>query len=181
MGMDVIPALDVREVLAGTITCDDEIYASNGSAGAPSYGFDDDNDTGIYWRTTNSIAISTGGTAFTYFDSTGTHTSTLTAFGNASLSLIGADNDEGTAVGAYFNNSTALTTAGGKLASFNNNAVEKAFIDKDGQVEMAALNAAPTPSANSRLVFYIDETLHNLKVAVKYADGTAKTGTFAFD
>lgn len=48
-------------------------------------------------------------------------------------------------------------------------------------VTLSAPNSATTPAANATLSFWIDETGHNLKVAVKYADGTAKTATVAFD
>jgi hypothetical protein len=48
-------------------------------------------------------------------------------------------------------------------------------------VTLSAPNAATTPAANATLSFWIDETNHDLKVAVKYADGTAKTATVAFD
>lgn len=48
-------------------------------------------------------------------------------------------------------------------------------------VRQTAPSSAPTLDANSTLSFYIDEAGHNLKVTVKYSDGTAKTATIAFD
>jgi len=48
-------------------------------------------------------------------------------------------------------------------------------------VTLSAPNSATTPAANATLSFWIDESNHDLKVAVKYADGTAKTATVAFD
>jgi hypothetical protein len=57
------------------------------------------------------------------------------------------------------------------------------FLDliADGAVRQSAPASAPTIDANSKLSFYLDETGHNLKCAVKYSDGTAKTATIAFD
>lgn len=55
-------------------------------------------------------------------------------------------------------------------------------IDGDGtSIEMPVPASAPTVSANARIIFYLDETGHNLKAAVKYSDGTTKTFTAAFD
>ena len=43
----------------------------------------------------------------------------------------------------------------------------------------AAPASTPTLPGNSTIAFYLDQTGHNLKVAVKYSNGTTKTGTLA--
>ena len=62
-----------------------QIKASDGTAGAPSYSFSTDPDTGIYWGGTNSMGFVTGGTSRMELRSTG------------SL-VIGAVADEGDAI-----------------------------------------------------------------------------------
>jgi hypothetical protein len=48
-----------------------------------------------------------------------------------------------------------------------------------GGVEISAPSAAPTLGTNGSVSFYLDESGNNLKVAVKYSEGTTKTGTVA--
>jgi hypothetical protein len=50
-----------------------------------------------------------------------------------------------------------------------------------GYVEIGTPASAPTLSGNGRVAIYLDEAGHNLKVVVKYSDGTDKTATIAFD
>ena len=57
------------------------------------------------------------------------------------LSISGAMADGATAIGVKINNSTALTTSGAKIASFQNNGVEKAFIDRNGAFSTLRLSA----------------------------------------
>jgi hypothetical protein len=177
MGVETKDALALKELIVGKITS--IVQFPVGAIGAPSIYFAGDSDTGIYWRATNSIALSTGGSALCYWDASGIHFNTVTSFGSTSLTLSGNDNDDASAVGVVLDNAVAMTTGGGKIASFRNATAEKAFVDKDGQIEMTALDAAPTPSANSRIIFYLDQSGNKLKVAVKYSDGTSKTGEIA--
>ena len=49
-------------------------------------------------------------------------------------------------------------------------------VDHEGHVEQSAPASAPTiGTGNGKLSFYLDEAGHNLKVTVKYSDGTAKS------
>jgi hypothetical protein len=50
------------------------------------------------------------------------------------LSLSSSKADGATNIGTVINTSNAFSTAGAKLISFQNNSIEKAYIDKDGQV-----------------------------------------------
>ncbi len=46
--------------------------------------------------------------------------------------------DSGTAIGHAFDTTNTLSTSGAKIASFKNNTVEKAYIDKDGNIDIAS-------------------------------------------
>ena len=67
-------------------------------------------------KTFNAVPVAAGVSAPT--------TSTFTLAGNRT--------DGGTNIGVVIDNLVALTTAGAKIASFQNHEVEKAYIDKDG-------------------------------------------------
>lgn len=58
------------------------------------------------------------------------------------LSIYGSAADSASAVGIAFNNNIALTVAGAKIASFRNNGVEKAYIDKDGLLSIGPISAS---------------------------------------
>jgi len=138
------------------------------------------NDDHIQMVTPTMMGVFINGVSTFGVTSSGCAANMITSLaGGQPLILKGIDNDDATAVGVALDNVTAMTTAGGKIASFRNAAVEKGFIDKDGQAELSALNAVPTVSANGRFIIYLDEAAHTLKIAVKYSDGTAKTGTIA--
>lgn len=57
----------------------------------------------------------------------------------------------------------------------------KFSIQNTGRAFVTTPNSANTDSdlANNQITFYLDETNNNLKVRVKYSDGTLKTGTVA--
>lgn len=52
-------------------------------------------------------------------------------------------------------------------------------ITTDGAMRQSAPASAPSISDNGMIAFYLDEAGNNLKVAVKYSNGTTKTGTLA--
>ena len=59
---DVLPIVDVSADLTKKVSIADLLgNAGTGSAAAPSFSFDGDNDTGIYRPGANQIAISTNG------------------------------------------------------------------------------------------------------------------------
>jgi len=56
-------------------------------------------------------------------------------FADAPIRLNGAQSNTATATGTVLNNAfTTLSTAGSKITSFQNNSVEKAYVDKDGAI-----------------------------------------------
>ena len=60
---DVLPIVDVGNDLTKKVSIADLLEnAATGSASAPAFAFDGDNDTGIYRPGANQVAISTGGT-----------------------------------------------------------------------------------------------------------------------
>lgn len=66
----------------------------------------------------------------------------VSAAAAGSLSLKGQIADGAAAVGAIIDNTAALSTSGAKIVSIRNNAVEKAFVDKDGLINVAAVTTA---------------------------------------
>jgi len=69
---DVLPIVDVGSDLTKKVSIADLLEnAGTGSASAPSFSFDGDNDTGIYRPGANQVAISTGGTERMRIDSSG--------------------------------------------------------------------------------------------------------------
>lgn len=73
----------------------------------------------------------------------------------------------------------ASSTSGTAVMQFGVNSVNYLELDDNGYVTQGAPNSAPTLANNSTISFYLDESGNNLKVAVKYSDGTTKTGTVA--
>lgn len=55
------------------------------------------------------------------------------------LQVRGTDADGATAIGLVVNTNVAFATSGAKIASFQNNSVEKAYFDKDGNLQCAAI------------------------------------------
>ena len=69
---DVLPIVDVGNDLTKKVSIADLLEnAGTGSAGAPSFSFDGDNDTGIYRPGANQLAISTNGTGRLFVDANG--------------------------------------------------------------------------------------------------------------
>ena len=69
---DVLPIVDVGNDLTKKVSIADLLEnAATGSASAPAFAFDGDNDTGIYRPGANQVAISTGGTDRMRIDSSG--------------------------------------------------------------------------------------------------------------
>jgi hypothetical protein len=83
-------------------------------------------------------------------------------------------------------NITAVTNPGGSntQGQFNDNGsfggMSGVIWDKTNSIlKLGAPNGAPTGLANSQISFYLNEAGNQLKVAVKYSDGTTKTATIA--
>ena len=69
---DVLPIVDVGSDLTKKVSIADLLEnAGTGSAAAPSFSFDGDNDTGIYRPGANKVAITTGGTGRLFVDASG--------------------------------------------------------------------------------------------------------------
>jgi DnaJ-class molecular chaperone len=83
------------------------------------------------------------------------------------------------AQGIFMDATTGATT--GDLLNLNNNGVRKMRLRANGDTIVSANNAAPSSSLqhNSSLTFWLDEAGNNLKVQVRYSNGTVKTATVA--
>lgn len=80
-----------------------------------------------------------------YIDASGTINSLSGGYrcsNTNSVTMIGTDADDANAIGVILNNTTALTNAAGRLASFQNNSTEKLAVGKDGKFIFPSSGAA---------------------------------------
>ncbi|MDD5502178.1 MAG: hypothetical protein PHH26_01800, partial [Candidatus Thermoplasmatota archaeon] len=108
------------------------LFTGSGSAGAPSIAFQSDPDSGLYRYGNNVVGLAAGGSSAIRYDSGTLYTNSIYSYSASPVNVVGQAADTASAVGVVLNNVPALTTTGAKLASFRNNSIEKAFIDKDG-------------------------------------------------
>ncbi len=91
---------------------------------------DDNTLTVGQFNWTMSTSLIAAGTQF------GSATGLINTTGNAPLKLAGNTTDGASAIGVTTNTLNAFSTSGAKLLSVQNNSVEKAFFDKDGNLEL---------------------------------------------
>ena len=108
--------------------------AGAGTNNLPAYSFVGDPNTGLYSPTGNQIAFSLGGSQKAKLTASGFQVDTILPTISVPMTVRGLDADGATAIGVILNASTVFTTLGAKLVSFQNNEVEKSYIDKDGQL-----------------------------------------------
>ena len=151
----------------GNATFSGQIKASDGTAGAPSYSFSTDTDTGIYWGGTNSMGFVTGGTSRMELRSTG------------SL-VIGAVADEGDAIitnGADGGRYDVLTV------QENGNARWNLSFEGSGATNSLTLNSNSTSNvlvldnATGNATFAGDVTIANNNQILGAADGVSYSFT----
>ena len=99
---------------------------ADGTVGDPAITFSAAPTTGLYRAGTNDVRFSLAGVDLI----------TLTT---ALIKLVALVADGATAVGVTIDTANALTTTGAKLVSILSNAVEKFYLDKDGQVSGGGL------------------------------------------
>jgi len=107
----------------------------------------------------------------------------LEGFGASATPKIVLD-DSGGADGYWDVNATDADDAVATLGVDDSGGDDQTYVRLDGvdeAVEMVAPASAPTLADNGTYSIYLDEVGHNLKVLVKYSDGTSKTATVAFD
>ena len=160
------------QVISGAKSFASKILLSNGSASAPSLCFIDDEDTGFYKIGANNIGFSANGVkqwdfAVTYLTAGLSNGAMLgnvnSTYTTPSISPHRDDIDTG--MGSGVSNSYSLIAGG--IEIIRGHTTHATIKAQDGAV---------TPATNGSIAFYLDETNNKLKVAVKYADGTAKTG-----
>ena len=113
------------------------INAGAGTAALPSYSFAGNPGTGMMLNTTNQIGWSLNGTQYMKLAGANLQAAGLSSLSATKLSLNGLMADGASSIGVAINASTAQTTAGAKIASFQNSAVEKAYVDYLGGMYVA--------------------------------------------
>lgn len=100
---------------------------------------------------------------------------------NTAIALsFGVTNNEAVATAKIVHKQVASANRGLEFYTWGGS-LGKVVTMADDHIIQAVPASAPTLSDNSTLSFYLDEGGNNLKVTVKYSDGTAKTATIAFD
>ncbi|MFA4906276.1 MAG: tail fiber domain-containing protein [Candidatus Margulisiibacteriota bacterium] len=130
------------DTMTGTLTnsATASFQAAAGSAAVPSYSFSGDSNTGFYSSSDGVIKFTLNGTNGIQFSGQNVNANSFTAITATYATIKGQMADGATAVGTRIGSYTNLTTAGAKLASFfNNDATEKAYIDKDGTFSTGGL------------------------------------------
>jgi hypothetical protein len=61
-----------------------------------------------------------------------------------------------------------------KRSLWRHNGADAELLAETGGVIITAPNSAPTPSGDSQIVFYLDESSHNLMVSAQYSNSTTK-------
>jgi len=97
-----------------------------------------------HWRdgvlTATGMTLNSAGTV-TFAGNVNSTNATFTTTASTGLTVKGNDADDASAIGVTLDNGVTLTTAGGKLVSFKNNTVEKAYIDYLGNFYAVANKA----------------------------------------
>ena len=135
---DVVPIVDVGNDLTKKVSIADLLEnAGTGTAAAPSFSFDGDNDTGIYQPGVNQIAIATGGTQRLVVNSSGaaTFASSITAGGGVTTSNLAVDTNSDTdgQVAAAFYGATGGAVRGLEVKLGNINSIANALVTLDAK------------------------------------------------
>jgi len=133
--------LPIQQILANfSVT---KILAGNGTAAAPSITFTNDSDSGLYWVSANVVGLTLAGTLRYTLASTGITAGAIGFIWNSGVA------DGASAIGHILNTTNALANAASKLASFQNNTTEKAYVDYLGNVAGLAFKCLTSATANS--------------------------------
>ena len=117
----------------GNTTVSGTLKIADGTSSAPSLVFANDTNTGIFLNAADQIGWSLGGVQKAKLAGSAFAVATLQTLGTSAPLLIqGLMADGETAVGVNIRAGYALSTAGSKIASFQNATVEKAYINYEG-------------------------------------------------
>jgi len=134
---------------SSTLTVSDSLTASStlvgtGKAGAPTYSFLDDSNTGFYHYAADELGFSTAGVLRARFGSYGLAVDKVSSNSATTLSLVGSIADSSSAVGLKFANLYNLSTTGANIANFYNNNLTslRSFITWDGGIALGVSTTA---------------------------------------
>ena len=160
---DVLPIVDVGSDITKKVSIADLLEnAGTGSAAAPSFSFDGDNDTGIYRPGADQLAISTNGTGKLFIDASGQvgigaaplsgHQFTVNASNLARICLQTAALGQTTADGFALeidSSATYFTNRENTPSIFYTNNTERLRIDSSGKVGIGTSSPSNTLHVNS--------------------------------
>lgn len=141
-----------------TLDANDLVLNVENAAGTNLFTVDQEGDAAVAGLTiTGALDIQStisksNGTTITvseHLTSTGDITANGSDFGNgttAPLVITGGDNDDGSAIGVRINTTNSLTTAGGQIATLENQSAVKAAISRRGAYQFVATDALDTCS-----------------------------------
>lgn len=140
-----------------------------------------DGDTGLYEHIDNSLYFYTGGSTrwrmlgltFGAPDTSGPVLQAIAATATTPNITLNK-NDGNTGIGWAGADQLSLIAGGVEMARLSETAASES-------VSLITPDNEPTPHTNGAISFWLDEAGDNLKVSVKYSDGTTKTATVAFD
>lgn len=145
---------------------------TDGSVSAPSISFTNETGTGFFRSAAGVMRAAVLGTARMALTAAGLFADVLTSLNTVSLTLKGQMADGATAIGVVSDTGSAYANAAAKIHSFQNNAVEKGYVNKDGKGYFAGLDAG------SAVVSSVADPAAAQDAATKnYVDGAAVTLT----
>jgi hypothetical protein len=134
-------------------------------------------DNAVAQTTGNILSLRTGGVEKAQIDATGSmYSDIIFSYNTGSsnkLSLLGRAADSGSSVAVILGSSNAFNTAGGKLISVQNNAVEKAYVDQAGLGVFTGVQSTAGLRLNRRSISDTNTTAVNSDLIIGYSTLTA--------
>ena len=163
---DVLPIVDVGNDLTKKVSIADLLEnAGTGSAAAPSFSFDGDNDTGIYRPGANQVAIATGGTGRLFVDASG---------------RVGVGTSPNSAVARLFVSETPGVTGENLIGLGDGNGVHT-YLKSNGSATFGGNLGIGTSSPNNNLeVVAAADGSDAALISLRNAGGTNSSATLRF-
>ena len=136
-----------------------KLFATDGSAAAPSITFAGDLDTGFYKAGANNVTFIANGASAGFFDGT----NGLCGVGGGTLGKIAGSATVPSIKTNYADANTGLGTEGADILNLITGGTTKAKITSDGAVILIGIATASAPAYVEGGIYY-DTTLHKLRV-----------------